>query len=130
MLILAIRTDNPKAEIRLIRGDRELACQTWMAHRQLAETIHDKIRLILTDQGFDLSDIQGIIVFQGPGSFTGLRIGLSVANALAYSLSVPIIGQSGNNWLTKGSAALRQGANEHLIIPEYGAAPHTTQPKK
>lgn len=129
MLILTIRTDQPQAEIGLFDDDRELAYATWPAHRQLAETIHLKIQELLQTQKHDLADTQGLIVFQGPGSFTGLRIGISVANALAASLKIPIVGEAGNDWLQTGKQKLRTGHNDQLVAPEYGASPRTTLPK-
>lgn len=130
MLILTIRTDNPEAEIGLYDGEKKLACESWQAHRELSVTIHRKIDEILTSHNKKLNDLQGIVCFKGPGSFTGLRIGLTVANTLAYSLSIPIVGTSGENWQIDGIKSLNSGKNEKIIIPEYGAVPHITMQKK
>jgi tRNA threonylcarbamoyladenosine biosynthesis protein TsaB len=94
----------------------------------LAETINKKIQDIVQDES--LRDIQGIIVFEGPGSFTGLRISMSVANALAYSLGVPIVASSGDNWITEGLAQLQSGGNHRIAVPEYGAHANITTPRK
>jgi tRNA threonylcarbamoyladenosine biosynthesis protein TsaB len=130
MLILAIRTDKPEAELGLYDNDRRLTTITWQAHRQLAETIHLKIAGLLKSQQKQLSDIEGIVIFKGPGSFTGLRIGLSVANALADALTVPIIGAQGEDWQQQGQGRLVQAENDRIVQPEYGAPVHITQPKK
>jgi tRNA threonylcarbamoyladenosine biosynthesis protein TsaB len=130
MLTLTIRTDKPEAELGLFGDVTKLAYSTWQAHRQLAETIHQQIRELLESQGRQLNDIQGIVVFKGPGSFTGLRIGLSVANALAYSLNIPIVAETGEDWLEQGQRDLAQAKNEVIALPEYGSPPHITQPKK
>jgi len=130
MLILTIRTDKPEAEVGLFDNGAKLAYSAWPAHRQLAETIHVKIKELLESQGRRLADLNGIVAFRGPGSFTGLRIGLSVANALAYSLQVPIVAKSGADWLEAGTAAIAEGADEQAAIPEYGSPPHITPPKK
>lgn len=130
MLVLTIRTDKPEAEIGLFDGDTKLAYSVWAAHRQLAETIHTKIRELLESQDRTLEDINGVAVFKGPGSFTGLRIGLSVANALAYGLHVPIVGEEGEGWIKKGLQELDDGKNETISLPEYGAPPRVTQPRK
>lgn len=129
MLILTIRTDKPDAEIGLFDDNTKLAYSTWPAHRQLAETVHFKIKELLESQGRNINDLNGIVVFRGPGSFTGLRIGISVANALAYSLHIPIIAAAGARWIEQGSKSLRQGRDEQAALPEYGSLPHITPPK-
>lgn len=129
MKILLLRTDKPEAEIMLYDGETQLSKIQWLAHRRLAETIHIKIKEILQDQNLKISDIQAIAVFKGPGSFTGLRIGISVANALADSLNVPIVARNGDSWVIDSVYSLQQGANQQLISPDYGAEPHITKPK-
>src|SRR6476661_5933997 len=112
MLILSIKTDKPEAEIGLFNDRQQLSYYKWQAHRQLAETIHQKIQKLLKENNKNLKDLEGLVVFKGPGSFTGLRIGLSVANALADSLQIPIVGQSDETWLEQGLNLLAQGHDE------------------
>ena len=92
------------------------------------------IRAIITDNKLAYSDLEGIIAWQGPGSFTGLRIGLASANALAYGLGRPIVGTTGDGWITSGVLALKAGEYnaEKLaaVFPEYGAEANITKPKK
>jgi tRNA threonylcarbamoyladenosine biosynthesis protein TsaB len=130
MLSITIRTDKPEAEIGLYEGQKQLAYHTWEAHRQLAEALHQKLEQHLSDNHKTLKDIQAIVVFKGPGSFTGLRIGITVANALAYSLQVPIVSAEDPNWLTAGIARILSGDTEPIALPEYGAMPHITPQKK
>lgn len=131
MIILTIRTDNPQAEIGVYEGSKQLNYKTWEAHRLLAETLHKTIEETLAGSGKSLEDIEGIVCFQGPGSFTGLRIGLSVANMLAYSLQVPIVGMKHEDqWLEQGIRLLSTGQNDKTVMPEYGAPVHITSPRK
>lgn len=130
MLIVSIRTDKPEAEIGLFEDDKQLAYIVWQAHRELSETIHVKLDEILKSQGKALQDIKGIVCFKGPGSFTGLRMGLSVGNALAYSLDIPIVGTMGDAWIQTAITALHEGKNERAVLPEYGAEVHITVQKK
>lgn len=130
MIILTIRTDNPEAEIGIYKNQNQLVYEKWQAHRRLAETIHKVIAKNLQSAGKKLDDIQGIVAFQGPGSFTGLRIGLSVANTLAASLEIPIVGASGNDWQASGIEKLLAGENESVVLPNYGSPAHTTTQKK
>lgn len=130
MIILTIRTDKPESEIGLYDGRDQLTYVVWEAHRQLAETIHIKLREMLESQGLTLQGLSAVVCYKGPGSFTGLRIGLSVANALAYSLNVPIVGIEGeNNWVQDGIGAILDGQNDIQVMPEYGAPVHITKPK-
>lgn len=130
MTILTIRTDNPQAEVGLYDNQIQLASHTWQAHRQLAETIHATIAELLRAQGKDWSDIAGVVAYQGPGSFTGLRIGLSVANAIASANGSPIVATTGETWTTDGLELLTQGKAGTVVVPEYGAPVHITTPKK
>ena len=129
MTILTIRTDNPQAEVGLYEDEQQLSYEQWQAHRQLSATIHQKIQDQLQKQGKTWSDLQGIVAFEGPGSFTGLRIGLSVANALAASYGLPIVGSTGDAWIADGTAKLLAGQGVTVVLPEYGAPVHITQPK-
>ena len=130
MIILTIRTDQPTAEIGLFNDDKKLAYKSWQAHRQLAETIHAQISRLLKSQKLDWQNIEGIVCFKGPGSFTGLRIGLSIGNALAYSLNVPIVSAMDEDWMQEGLRVLKGGKNETIVLPEYGSPVNITLPKK
>jgi tRNA threonylcarbamoyladenosine biosynthesis protein TsaB len=130
MLILTIRTDKPEAEIGLFEDDKQLAYETWQAHRELSVTIHKKIDELLKTQNKELEDVRGIVCFKGPGSFTGLRIGLTVGNTLAYGLQIPIVGAMGESWQRDGIQRLLKGDNEKVAMPEYGAEPNITVRKK
>ena len=130
MYILTLKTDQPEAEIGLYKDDQQLSYETWEAHRQLAETIHHKIKATLDTQKIDLHQLDGLIVYQGPGSFTGLRIGLTVANALAASLGASIVGVTGDDWIKTGLQKLLAGESDKVVIPEYGALPNITAPRK
>lgn len=129
MIILTIRTDKPEAEIGLYDDQTQLAYVVWQAHRQLAETLHTQIAELLRSQQRSLTDLQGIVIFKGPGSFTGLRIGMTVANTLAYSLGIPIVSHT-ETWIEAGIDRLQKGENEQVALPEYGAPVHITTPRK
>jgi tRNA threonylcarbamoyladenosine biosynthesis protein TsaB len=130
MIILIIRTDKPEAEIGLYEDEKKLGYKIWPAHRELSETIHKKLSNLLKQLNKSLDDIEGIVCFKGPGSFTGLRIGLTVANALAYSQNIPIIAKSDPSWIEEGIEDLLAGKNSKIALPEYGAEPNTTRPRK
>ncbi len=130
MIIISIKTDTPVAEIALFQNQKKIDTITWEAHRQLADTIHLKMLQLLEQNSKKWEDIQGVAIFKGPGSFTGLRIGMSVANALAFSLKVPIIAALGENWRQIAIKRLLNQEDEKVAIPEYGSDAFTTTPKK
>lgn len=128
-MILGIKTDKPEATICLYNG-KNIEQYSWQAHRQLSDTIHIKIQDLLNKNDINYSNLKGLVVFEGPGSFTGLRIGITVANTLAYSLNIPIVGTNGEDWFKTGLDMLKNGKNNKIIQPKYGASVHITQPKK
>jgi tRNA threonylcarbamoyladenosine biosynthesis protein TsaB len=128
MLMLCLRSDKPEAELYLYDGREKLQELRWEAHRQLAETLHIKIEGLLALQGLTLEKLEKVCVYQGPGSFTGLRIGLSVANTLAYSLGIPVVGAEGEDWLELCLA--QEAVSYSPVVPMYGSEPNITKPKK
>ncbi|HET6863873.1 MAG TPA: tRNA (adenosine(37)-N6)-threonylcarbamoyltransferase complex dimerization subunit type 1 TsaB [Candidatus Saccharimonadales bacterium] len=130
MKILALRTDKPEAELYIFDNQKKLTEIKWEAHRQLAETLNSKTDEILNKSSISYKDLDGIAIFKGPGSFTGLRIGLSVANALAFGLGVPIVASSGDDWLNDAIKKLEAHQNDKITTPEYGSPVHVTRPKK
>jgi tRNA threonylcarbamoyladenosine biosynthesis protein TsaB len=130
MMFLAIRTDKPEAELYLYEGQEQLQALKWQAHRELSLTIHKKMDEVINAGGKTRNDIEGLVIYKGPGSFTGLRIGFSAANAMAYARHIPVVAAGGEDWLEEGWRKLEAGQNDKVALPEYGAPPHVTQPKK
>jgi tRNA threonylcarbamoyladenosine biosynthesis protein TsaB len=125
---LYIRTDKPEAELYIKRNDEIVASHRRHADRSLSDTILKSIDTVLVSQEMQLTDVSHIIVYQGPGSFTGLRIGISVANALAYGLGVPVVGLSGEYWLE--TPFDKEARSSGPVLPFYGQDAHITKPKK
>ena len=154
MIILTVRTDKPEAEVGLFDGQKELTYTRWQAHLELSKSIHKEIEKlfnkpaphqnlsgavgnrIVEHQVFGAGSsiswdgVQGIVCYKGPGSFTGLRIGLSVANALAYAQQIPIVATAGEDWIAAGIKELLAGQNNKTALPEYGRPANITPPKK
>jgi len=127
MLSLFLRTDKPESELYLYEDEKELAQIKWPAHRKLAETLNSKIDELLLGACKTTADINKIVVYKGPGSFTGLRIGISVANAMAYGLGMPVVGTEGKDWLSDGVTA---AGSSRPVQPHYGGEIHITSPRK
>jgi tRNA threonylcarbamoyladenosine biosynthesis protein TsaB len=130
MLILIMRTEKPEAELGLYLNDKKIDYMTWLAHRELSDTIHINIAKLLKRNKYDFDNIGGLIIYKGPGSFTGLRIGYSVANALAYSLSCPIVDTNEDDWIKQGLKLIKNNQSSKQVFPFYGAEVHISEPKK
>ena len=128
-MILALRTDKPLAELILVEEGKEIARYEWEAHRTLAATLVSKIQAFLAENNASTQKLSGIIVFSGSGSFTGLRIGATVANALAYSHKIPVAAGEGENWLAMGTQKLAQANTGKYVIQTYDREPNITKPK-
>ncbi|MCL5113343.1 MAG: tRNA (adenosine(37)-N6)-threonylcarbamoyltransferase complex dimerization subunit type 1 TsaB [Patescibacteria group bacterium] len=128
--ILTLRTDNPTAELGLFNKNQKVDYFKYRHFNQLSEDLLIKIEKLFNKNKLKFSDLSGIIVYKGPGSFTGLRIGISLANALSYSLNKPIIGSMTENWIKLGIKELLLGKNQKIVIPKYGALAHITEAKK
>lgn len=131
-MILAIRTDKPEAEIALIHKDVVIDRILWEAHRQLAETLHSKIGELLSKNNADYKALAGLVYYEGPGSFTGLRIGASVVNAIAASFRIPAVQVATDSWELDGASMLADVTYKEssIVLPQYGSLAHTTTPKK
>jgi tRNA A37 threonylcarbamoyladenosine modification protein TsaB len=129
-MILALRTDRPEAELHLLDvSGTEVATYSWEAHRTLAATLVGKIGEFLEENKSSTKELTGLIIFTGAGSFTGLRIGTTVANALAYSNQVPIVSGEGDEWIADGLKRLPDAKLEQYIIPTYDREPNITKPR-
>lgn len=128
-MIVLLDTAQPIARLVLIDGDTRKEIE-WEAHRQLAKGLLGWLEKQLAMVGKTWEDIEGIGVYEGPGSFTGIRIGLAVMNTLAESLGVPIVGATGNDWQEAIVKRLGSGENDKLVLPLYDRdATITTQRK-
>lgn len=128
-MILLLCTATPLCQLTIVSGAK-VAHHEWQADRQLAKGLLGYVQDTLAAQGATFNDITAIGVFKGPGSFTGLRIGLTVANTLADALAVPIVGGMGDDWQEQVQAQLKTGSNEKIILPYYGAEARITAPRK
>jgi len=92
-MILALDTSTDTASIALYkRGAGVVGEQTWVSGRQQTVQLLPNIQRLMTLLDATTRDLEGIAVATGPGSFSGVRIGLSTAKSLAYSLEIPIWG--------------------------------------
>ncbi len=128
-MILLLDTSTPTCKLTLIDGDWRYDDE-WQADRELAKKLLGYLDEQLRKNGKTWQDISAVGAFQGPGSFTGLRIGLTVLNTLADSESIPIVGATGDDWQAQALKRLNAGENDKIILPFYGSDANITKPRK
>ena len=121
--ILYLDTSELTAHLAVYVDEIKKSEERWEAGRELSATLSKKFNGILKNSNLKTSDLTSICVFVGPGSFTGLRIGLSFANGLAYALSIPI-------YETKVKDLIDLSEPREIAVPFYGAEPKITKSKK
>src|SRR4030042_2960492 len=94
MRVLGIDTANLTNTIGLIDGDRMVTDFAWEARDNSLQRIIISTDLVLKRAGLTLAEIDGLAVGIGPGSWTGVRVGVTVAKTLAYAVNKPICGIS------------------------------------
>ncbi len=129
-MILAMKTSSDDAELYIIEDNEIVYSDRWSSKRKLEQDILIRIKNSMKKTNKSWQDIDGLVIFAGPGSFTGLRIGFAVFNALAFSLSIPNVSSGGDEWLRDGICKLAQTEAPSILIPEYGGKPNITKPRK
>ena len=90
-MLLAIDTATRYASLALYDGTGIISEQTWYSKNNHSVEMLPAIDRMLSRQGLTPSDLTGVAVAKGPGSFTGLRIGMSIAKGLCLALDIPIV---------------------------------------
>lgn len=90
--VLAIDTATKVSSIAIANETDVLAEQTVLTNFTHSETLVPNIEAVMELTGIERDDLSAVAVSLGPGSFTGLRIGLATAKALSYALSIPLVG--------------------------------------
>lgn len=94
MLVLGIETSTPQASVAIGSEQGVVASALVSRGANYNEFLLPAIRFCLDQAGLGYRNLGGIAVGVGPGLFTGMRVGVSTAKALAQTLSVPIVGMS------------------------------------
>lgn len=115
--ILNIETATKNCSVSLAKDGQTVLCkeiaEQGYSH---AEKLHVFIEEILKEAGITVQDLKAIAISKGPGSYTGLRIGVSAAKGLCYALRIPLISVD-----TLQVLAQKVTQNDGLIIPMIDA---------
>jgi tRNA threonylcarbamoyladenosine biosynthesis protein TsaB len=90
MRVLAVETSTLSGGAALLDGERVVGEYTLDVRVTHSERLMAAIDQLLSDAGWTARDLDGIAVTVGPGSFTGLRVGLSTVKGLALALAIPV----------------------------------------
>ncbi|GEA14085.1 MAG: tRNA threonylcarbamoyladenosine biosynthesis protein TsaB [Moorella sp. (in: firmicutes)] len=92
MLVLGLDSATQVAGVALIDGDRLVAELFFNTRKNHSQRLLPMIAALLREAGVKLADLDGLAVALGPGSFTGLRIGLATVKGLAHAARKPVAG--------------------------------------
>jgi tRNA threonylcarbamoyl adenosine modification protein YeaZ len=155
-MILFIDTTENITTIALGKEGKLVNYYTWDAEMKQSEQLLIEIDKLLSKNNVKLADLKGVIVVKGPGGYTGLRVGISVANGLAFGLEIPTTGvrrvksitgitgvksaprESGvgagvkgiEDIINKGEKLLKKAKPGEFVVPIYPAPLKITWPKR
>ncbi|HEY0676711.1 MAG TPA: tRNA (adenosine(37)-N6)-threonylcarbamoyltransferase complex dimerization subunit type 1 TsaB [Chitinophagaceae bacterium] len=118
-MILNIDTATETASIALSDGTRVLELMKNEDQKDHAAWIHNAIKTLMENTGNSLSHLRAIAVTAGPGSYTGLRVGMATAKGLCYALNIPLITESTLKVMAQAA-----------VESEWGIAPDSEQFRK
>lgn len=118
MTVLAIDTATASCSLALGRDDELVGEDTFAAGRSHLELLLPAINRLLADNALDKADLRAIVVGIGPGTFSGLRVGVATARALAQGLGISL---SGSGSLDALAAGLASATDSPVLLPVIDA---------
>jgi len=116
MKVLAIDTSNQAMSIAVLDGERIIGEITTNIKRNHSERLMPAIDELMNDVQWKPSELDRIVVAKGPGSYTGLRIGVTIAKTLAWTLGVELVGISSLKTLAGNCES-----STHYLVPLFDA---------
>lgn len=118
---LLIETATDACSVAVSCEDRILSCKTLDEPRSQASRLAPLIKECLDESGVAISDCTAIAVSKGPGSYTGLRVGVSTAKGLCFGSGIPLIGIDTLEIIAREAAAVAGISGDSIIIPMIDA---------
>lgn len=110
MIVLGLHTTGPACELAVLRDGAILSERREEMRRGQDARLPDLTRMTLSEAGLEIADVDRIAVISGPGSFTGIRVGVAFARGLALATGRPVIG------VTALEAALPAGQQGSALV--------------
>lgn len=146
MLTLALNTATRTQSVALLDENKIINEISWHTANNESEVLLPNIQKLLKKVKKNFSDIEKIITVCGPGLFSGLRIGITVSNTLAFALNIPLLeicteafplsiseDLKENDIRNFGESILKipqlKFRKVKIAIPKYSRPPHITKPK-
>lgn len=89
-LVLAINTASKESALALIQDDRVLGETAWDSNANESTKVIPGLQTLLKEANKTWKDLTHIFVVKGPGAYTSLRVGITIANSLAWTLKIPM----------------------------------------
>jgi tRNA threonylcarbamoyladenosine biosynthesis protein TsaB len=118
-LILNIDTATEQGGVCLAKEGQILAMAVNPEQKDHASWLHPAVEKIMHDTGHKMKDLQAVAVTAGPGSYTGLRVGMAAAKGFCYALDIPLITE--NTLKAMALAAREQVPADVLLCPMIDA---------
>ena len=115
--ILNIDTAVEAASVCLADDGKPLAIRSNPQTKDSAAWLHNAIKDVLGEKNLGLSQVHAIAISEGPGSYTGLRVGMATAKGICYALNIPLITVNTLQMM----AAAAQGGDANLLCPMIDA---------
>ncbi len=126
--LLALDTATSQATLAVGEPDgRLVAGRDWQAGHARAASLLPALEALLAETSTSLRSLAAVVVGVGPGSFTGLRVGLATAKVLAYALRVPIVGVSTPEALALAASRRTPAAGVTVVMPAGPSGAYVTQ---
>ncbi|WP_288528869.1 tRNA (adenosine(37)-N6)-threonylcarbamoyltransferase complex dimerization subunit type 1 TsaB [uncultured Secundilactobacillus sp.] len=126
MKILAMDTSNQPLSVAVLEDSRVLATETVTVEQKHAAYLAPIIERLMATSGVKPADLDRVVVADGPGSYTGLRIGVTTAKTLAATLNIELVGVSSLQTIAANIshenqlvAALFDGRNDNVFAGVY-----------
>jgi tRNA threonylcarbamoyladenosine biosynthesis protein TsaB len=121
ILVLDTATRTPVVALAATDGT-VLAERHWQSRHRHGEELLARLDEVFAEAGANRRELTGVVVGTGPGSFTGLRIGLATAKTIAYALAIPIVGISSTRALALAAVRADPDATKVTVALPAGAA--------
>ncbi|MER3414424.1 MAG: tRNA (adenosine(37)-N6)-threonylcarbamoyltransferase complex dimerization subunit type 1 TsaB [Armatimonadota bacterium] len=118
MKSIVLSTSSPQAAVAVLDGSAVVAFQAEFAPRQAEAALFQALNHAMVHAGVSLAEVEGFIADVGPGSFTGVRVGVTVTKTLAWALGLKVSGVSSFDLIADGAVAVPSRREMYLLRNE------------